>query len=243
MKIFKFTSGGNPFPDVYYFNEVVTFSHSFDYDIFYKALLSENLILHSIGGSIYSYLIEEILSLKGTVGWPEYLNEVLGLHDLVEQWGWGDFFEGLQLYDSCIPRMVYSISLNENLAFVESGTYNLAKVDYKVTWRSRSKQPLVGYGKAGYGIEAGYGEGDCTDLKAFKIRVYTMPDHTLRRTATITIANTLNPDNNAEYIYTSAFNLSDNTTFKSNLRFEVTQVDQSDIESPVASIDIEPIPV
>jgi hypothetical protein len=243
MKIFKFTSGGSPFPDIYYFSETISFTDIFDYDIFYKALLSENLLLHSIGGSIYNYLLEEVLTLRGSVGYPEYLNEILELSDLMEQWGWGDFFEGLQLSDSCIPRMVYSISLNENLALVESGTYNLAKVDYKVTWRSRSRQPLVGYGKAGYGIETGYGEGDCTDLKAFKIRVYTMPAHTLKRTATITIVDTQNPDDDAEYIYTSAFNLADNTTFKSNLRFEVTQVDQDDIESPVASIDIEPIPV
>lgn len=240
MKIFKFTSGGNPFPDVYYFSETLTLGHSFGYEILYRDHFIETLRLRSIYGGIYLHALNEILSLHDSMGYLERLIETFELTDLEERWGWGYFSELMQLADTSSQRMVYSISLNENLAFVETGTYNLALVDYKITWRSRTREPGIGYGKAGYGIEYNYGEGDCADLKAFKVRVYLMPAHTLKRTATITIVDTNNPDDDAEYIYTSAFNIADNTTFKSNLKFEVTQVNQSDVESPIASIDIEP---
>jgi len=244
MKIFKFTSGGTVGPiEVYYFNETLRFQETFDYKIWYKDYLFETLRMKGILGSSYSYLLEEYLNLKGTMGWVEHLIEVLGLVDLEERYGWGYFSELMNFLDTHSQRMVYSISLNENIGFAESGTFNLAKVDYKITWRSRTKEPGIGYGKAGYGIAYNYGEGDCVDLKSFKVRVYVMPAHTLKRTATITIVSTQNPDNNAEYIYTSAFNIADNTTFKSNLQFEVVQINQSDVESPVASIDIEPIPL
>jgi hypothetical protein len=243
MKIFKFTSGSTGPIEVYYFNETLRLQETFDYKIWYKDYFTENLRLRGILGAIYNYLLEEYLNLKERIGWAEYLIEVLGLTDLEERIGWGYFSELMSLQDTCSPRMVYSISLNENIGLAESGTVNLAKVDYKITWRARTKEPGIGYGKAGYGISYNYGEGDCIDLKSFKVRVYVMPAHTLKRTATITIADTQNPDNNAEYVYTSAFNIADNTTFKANLQFEVVQIDQSDVESPVASIDIEPIPL
>lgn len=243
MKIFKFISGSTGPIEVYYFSETLRLQETFDYKIWYKDYFTENLRLRGILGAIYSYVLEEYLNLKGTISLLEYLTEVLGLADLEERSGWGYFYDIINFQDVCSPRMVYSISLNENIGFAESGTVNLAKVDYKITWRARTKEPGIGYGKAGYGIAYNYGEGDCIDLKSFKVKVYVMPAHTLKRTATITITDTQNPDDDAEYIYTSAFNIADNTTFKANLSFEVFQIDQNDVESPAASIDIEPIPV
>jgi hypothetical protein len=234
MKLFKFI-GSNPFPDVYYFSETVAFSDSFDYEIIYRAHFIEYIGFHSIGGSIYNYLLTETLALLDKFGLTEFLEEILGLNDLEERWGWGYFDEILNLQDTTSQRMVYSISLNEGIGFVESGTYNLALVDYKVTWRARTRVPGVGYGKAGYGIEHDYGDGDCSDLGMFIVRVYNALTNSLRRTVFIPIVDTLNPDDDAEYIYTSAFNIADNTTFQPNIRFEITQVDNSD-----SSIDVAP---
>lgn len=241
MKIFKFTSGTSGPIEVYYFSETLRLRETFDYKIWYKDYFSETLRLRGILGAIYQYVLEEYLNLKGSVCLPEYLMEILGLTDLEERSGWGYFSDIINFQDTHYSKIVYSISLNENIGLAESGTVNLAKVDYKITWRARTKEPGIGYGKAGYGIAYNYGEGDCIDLKSFKVKVYAMPTKTLKRTATINIADTQNPDNNAEYIYTSAFNIADNTTFKSNLLFEVFQIDQSDVESPAATIDIEPI--
>jgi hypothetical protein len=241
LEEFEFKIEGDPTPEVYYLRESIQLYSAQGLKTIYKDLVVNNFRFGGFIFNSYSYLMDETINLLDRFAYIETMIEALGISSDEFIVGWAYFIEQLNLLQTSSERMVYSITCNENIAFAESGTVNLALVDYKITWRARTKEPGIGYGKAGYGIAYNYGEGDCIDLKSFKVKVYVMPARTLKRTVTINIIDTQNPDDDAEYSYTSAFNIVDNTTFKSNLSFEVFQIDQNDIESPAASIDVEPI--
>jgi hypothetical protein len=243
MRILKFCIG-NPFPDVYYFNEVLRLSSVQDYEIKYKQTFIENILFKSIAGSRYNYSLSESLNLKDTISHVfETLLETLGINAEEFRAGWGYFSDTIQLQDTCYPRMVYSITINENIGLAESGSVSLQMVDYLVTWRTRTRDGGVGYGKAGYGISQNYGEGSCNDIASFQVKVYNNLTNVLKRTIDIPIADRANPDNDATYTYTYSLNITDNITFQPNIKFEVFQIDNLGGVSPAANIDISPIPI
>jgi len=243
MRVLKFAMAGGEPPDIYYKTEVLKLHAGQDYEIKYKQTFIENLRLRAFAGSRYNLSASESLGLKTSIASYESLLESLGLTDEQFQQGLGDFVESLGLSDTVSARRVISISLQENIALADSGTSSVNLVDYLLTWRTRTRDPYVGYGKAGYGIELGYGDGVVNDIVSFRVKVYDSDTNILKRTIDISIVDSSNPDNDATYTYTALMNLSDHGwQFYNKIRFEVYQIDRLGAISPVASIDVEPIP-
>jgi hypothetical protein len=171
---------------------------------------------------------------------PEFVEivETIGLGDVTYQPDYVRMIESLGLGDELTNTMDIFVEVDETLGLGDSG-FGYLEINYNLRWRTRTKKLNYGFGTAPYGDVVSYGDGDVIDeLKEFKVKVIRLSDETVLRTDTITITNKQFPDGSAQYVYTSTMNISDNTTFEPNLRFEVYQVDINDNWSPAKYIDI-----
>ena len=245
MKIFKFTVGGSgELPTTYYLNEIIGFNDTFSFKQTYYSEFIESI---GFSDQLVMGTVFYNISFSDTIGFgenltlvlPETLEENIGFNDNMYQPFYVANLESIGFNDEVSPRMIYSITLEENIGFVEVG--NAYKtVGYKITWRTRTRNPSFGYGGAEYGANVSYGDGNASDLYSFRVKVYRTSDSQLLRNLDIVITDTDNPDDDAEYIYTSAYNISDNGYFEPNLTFEVYQIDTDSNVSPVNNIIIEP---
>lgn len=245
MKVLKFTEGIE-FPEIEYFEETIGLDDNFSPLQIYFVSLAEIFGLNDSHYQIYEEALTEIIGLNDTqtLILSEEILEILGLSELTFQYDWVDAIETLGLSDNIYPEMIYSISLEENIGFVDIGhglSYVFKKENYDIKWRTRTKRLNYGYGAASYGSGTFFGEGDVIDeLKEFKVKVFRLSDDQLLRTATITIVDKKFPDASAQYIYTVAMNESDNGYFEPKLKFEIFQVDINNVWSPGKHIDITP---
>jgi hypothetical protein len=243
MKIFKFTQGGDPFPETYFLSAGLRFNAAMGYEIFIKALCFEGLGIRAIKGEIIRLFATENLGLRDKISELFSMVETMGLSAEEFRVGWGYFSEQLALAANMNVIKTISISITENMALAESGSVAVNIVDYALTWRTRTRTNQVGYGATGYGQVTGYGDGVCVDVHHFIVKVYRLSDNSLRRTQVISIADQANPDNDAAFTYTWQMNLSDNNwQFQNSLRFEIYEVDMNGVYSPAADVDITPIP-
>ena len=238
MKVLKFTLD-TALPDTVYLEERIGLGDS------YFIPETNVSVAESLGlGDFYAMITEE--SFTDTIGLgdsnlviiSEEFAETLGLGDDQYTYNWADIIESLGLGDAIAESMVLYVEIDENIGFTDGG-YGFYLINYELKWRTRTKKLNYGYGTAPYGDVVSYGDGDVIDeLKEFKVKVIRISDSTTLRTDTITILNKSIPDGSAQYIYTSAMNVSDNGYFEPNLRFEVYQVDVNDVWSPAKYLDI-----
>jgi hypothetical protein len=245
MRLFKWFTSAAEYPETYYLQESIGLTETFSYDITMLALLTEDIGIHEVIGSIYNEALDEEIELSETLllKFYQYLAEGLGLSEEEFREGWGYFTEQMDLTLSSSEKITYSISFDEGLALVETGEAYKSGIDYKLTWRSRTRTPEVGYGKTGYGSVTGYGSGASLDLVMFIVEVYDNSGSTpsLLRTLQIPINDMNNPDDDAEYIYYNHMNYIDNGTFQPRILFKVYQKDIYNQISPADDIDIEPV--
>jgi len=237
MKVLLFVGDADP-PEIEYIEETLGLgdTHSLGFTAFES--LSESLGLGDQLIPITEVTITETLGLGDVLSELVSVSETMGLGDIAFQYDIANVFESLGLGDSQSHVMDIYVEIDETLGLGDGG-HGYFEIDYNLRWRTRTKKSNYGYGTAPFGDVVSYGDGDVIDeLKEFKVKVIRLSDDSLRRTATITIANKQFPDGSAQYNYTAAMNISDNTTFEPNLRFEVYQVDINDNWSPAKYIDI-----
>lgn len=193
----------------------------------WKSVIAEESFTDTIGlGDGYTMIL------------PHEIIEILGLGDILYQYNYTEILEQLGLGDSISESMDIYVEIDENIGFTDSG-YSYMIINYQLRWRTRTKKLTYGYGATLYGDQTSYGDGDVIDeLKEFKVKVIRLSDLAVLRTDTITIVNKQYPDGSAQYEYTAAMNVSDNSYFEPNLRFEIYQVDINDIWSPGKYLDI-----
>ena len=131
------------------------------------------------------------------------------------------------------------VYLEDEIIFEDGGanSFLLIESDIVITWRGRTKNPY-GYGRLPYGADTdGYGGGNISDIKQFKIEIYKTSNMSLLRQSTINISDNTNPDADAIYTYTKENNKSDNSgLFETNLTVKVYQIAQDDTISPAESV-------
>ena len=240
MKVLKFVGGAIGPPEIEYLEEALGLGDSY---ASYLTVLES--FSDTIGLGEFSYAISEESVLENLALGDNYYTLTLGY--ITEFFGLGDHkytpdyvsvFETLGLSDDESNAMDIFVEVDESLGLGDGG-FGYLKINYNLRWRTRTKKLNYGFGTAPFGDTVSYGDGDVIDeLKEFKVKVIRLSDDTLLRTATITIANKQFPDGSAQYVYTSSMNISDNTTFEPNLRFEVYQVDINDNWSSVKYLDI-----
>jgi hypothetical protein len=239
MKVLKFV-GDTELPEIEYLEEIIGLGDSFAP---YFTMIESFSDTIGLGDSLYTITelsISEDLGLGDslTLIIPVEISETIGLGDQKYSPDYVNVFETLGLGDDISNTMDIYVEIDETLGLGDGG-YGYLEIDYNLRWRTRTKKLNYGYGSAPYGDVVSYGDGDVIDeLKEFKVKVIRLSDESVLRTATITIANKQFPDGSAQYSYTSAMNISDNTTFEPNLRFEVYQVDINDNWSPAKYLDI-----
>jgi hypothetical protein len=238
MKVLKFTLGGIGPPEIEFLEE--TLGMGDDHSLGFIAL---EFLIESIGFNDSMYTITELLLIE-SLGLgdilPEFVEivETMGLGDVTYQPDYASVIESLGLGDELTHTMDIYVEIDEIIGLGDGG-FGYLEINYNLRWRTRTKKLTYGFGTAPHGDQTSYGDGDVIDeLKEFKVKVIRLSDETVLRTATITIANKQFPDGSAQYIYTAAMNVSDNTTFEPNLRFEVYQGDINDVWSPAKYIDI-----
>jgi hypothetical protein len=240
MKVLKFTldAGGEP-PEIEYLEETLGLGDvkAVDLTLFYTY---ESLGLGDAYAAIEEVIYDETIGLNDdhTIIIPIEITETLGLADEYRQPDYVNIFESLGLGDDISNTMDIFVEIDEIIGLGDGG-YGYLAINYNLRWRTRTKKSTYGFGASLHGDVTSYGEGDVVDeLKEFKVKVIRLSDDTVLRTDTITIIDKQFPDGSAKYIYTTAMNITDNTTFEPNLRFEVYQVDVNDVWSPAKYIDI-----
>jgi hypothetical protein len=239
MKVLKFTldGGGEP-PEIEYLEETLGLgdSHSLGFTGFEE--LTEIIGFNDNIYTIVELFLTETLGLGDGIAELVSITESIGLGDSLYEYGVANIFETLGLGDDISNIMDIYVEIDEILGLSDGG-FGYLEINYNLRWRTRTKKLNYGFGTAPFGDTVSYGDGDVIDeLKEFKVKVIRLSDDELLRTATITIADKQFPDGSAQYVYTGAMNISDNTTFEPNLRFEVYQVDINDNWSPAKYIDI-----
>lgn len=242
MKILKFFGEeGGPLPDTYYLEEAIRFSKSTVPLMIMIGNLIEGHTFSDLSASVFSVSVSEsfsFLDLLSTIRQLDLEESIEFLHEFYDT-TFGGLIEGILLSESVVPKMIYSITLEEGLGLVDSSGNIYLVTDYMVTWRTRTKTLPYGYGAAPYGDYVSYGDGSAPDLDSFKVEVYDSSTDTLLRTETISISDTDSPDDDAEFTYTSAMNISDNGSFNPNIKFKVYQIDVNANESPASSIVVD----
>lgn len=238
MKVLKFVGGGTGPPEIEYLEETIGLGDSYSYLMNMYQEVDETIGFNDSMYTIVEMYLTESLGLGDSIAELISVTESLGLGDASYEYGVVNIFETLGLGDDLSNTMDIYVEIDETIGFSDSG-YQYVDMDFNLRWRTRTKKLNYGYGTAPYGDVVSYGDGDVIDeLKEFKVKVIRLSDETVLRTDTITIINKQYPDGSARYIYTSAMNISDNTAFEPNLRFEVYQVDVNDVWSPAKYIDI-----
>lgn len=238
MKVLKFTGGGTGPPEIEYLEETLGLGDDYSTLMIMREAFSDTIGFNDSMYTIVEMFLTESLGLGDIL--PEFVNivETLGLGDVIYQPDYVHMIESLGLGDELTNTMDIYVEVDETLGLGDSG-FGYLEINYNLRWRTRTKKLNYGFGTAPFGDTVSYGDGDVIDeLKEFKVKVIRLSDETVLRTATITIINKQFPDGSAQYTYTSAMNISDNTTFEPNLRFEVYQVDINDNWSPAKYIDI-----
>ena len=204
MKVLKFTVGGSgELPTTYYLNEIMGFGDSMSVKQTYYSEFTESIGFNDqliMGTIFYNISFSDTIGFGETITLvlPENLEEGIGFNDDMYQPFYVANQEGVGFDDEVSPRMVYSITLEENIGFVEVG--NVYKnVDYKITWRTRTRNPSFGHGGAEYGANVSYGDGNASDLYSFRVKVYRTSDSQLLRNLDIVITDTDNPDDDGTY--------------------------------------------
>jgi hypothetical protein len=239
MKVLKFTLDAE-LPEIEYFEETIGLGDDVSYLMDSYVEIDETLGLDDALISIVTLYLTETLGLGDDYTLILFLSiiESLGLGDLSYEPDYIYVFESLGLGDDLSHSMDIYIEIDETLGLGDAG-YGYLEINYNLRWRARTKKSTYGYGAAPYGDITSYGDGDVIDeLKEFRVKVIRISDETLLRTATIPIVNKQFPDGSAQYTYTVAMNLSDNTIFEPNLRFEIFQVDINDVWSPGKHLDV-----
>lgn len=238
MKVLKFTGGGTGPPEIEYLEETIGLGDEHSLGFIGLEEFDETIGFNDSMYTIVEMFITESLGLGDIL--PEFVDivETMGLGDVIYQPDYVRMIESLGLGDELTNTMDIFVEVDETLGLGDSG-FGYLGIDYNLRWRTRTKKLNYGFGTAPFGDTVSYGDGDVIDeLKEFKVRVIRLSDDTILRTDTITIVNKQFPDGSAQYVYTSAMNISDNTAFEPNLRFEVYQVDINDNWSPAKYIDI-----
>lgn len=238
MKVLKFTGGGTGPPEIEYLEETLGMGDDHSTLMIMREAFSDTIGFNDSMYTIVEMFLTESLGLGDML--PEFVDivETMGLGDVIYQPDYVRMIESLGLGDELTNTMDIFVEVDETLGLGDSG-FGYLGIDYNLRWRTRTKKLNYGFGTAPFGDTVSYGDGDVIDeLKEFKVKVIRLSDETVLRTATITIINKQFPDGSAQYTYTSAMNISDNTTFEPNLRFEVYQVDINDNWSPAKYIDI-----
>jgi hypothetical protein len=238
MKVLKFTLGGTGPPEIEFLEETLGMGDDYSLGSIALELFTESIGFNDSMHTITELLFTESLGLGDIL--PEFVEivETMSLGDALYESGVANIFESLGLGDDISNTMDIYVGVDEIIGLGDGG-FGYLEINYNLRWRTRTKKLTYGFGTAPHGDQTSYGDGDVIDeLKEFKVKVIRLSDDTLLRTATITITNKQFPDGSAQYIYTAAMNVSDNTTFEPNLRFEVYQVDIDDVWSPAKYIDI-----
>ena len=238
MKVLKFTGGGTGPPEIEYLEEIIGLGDDHSTLMIMREALSDTIGFNDSMYTIVEMFLTESLGLGDIL--PEFVDivETMGLGDVIYQPDYVRMIETLGLGDELTNTMDIYVEVDETLGLGDSG-FGYLEINYNLRWRTRTKKLNYGFGTAPYGDVVSYGNGDVIDeLKEFKVKVIRLSDETVLRTDTITITNKQFPDGSAQYVYTSAMNISDNTTFDPNLRFEVYQVDVNDVWSPAKYLDI-----
>jgi hypothetical protein len=238
MKVLKFTGGGTGPPEIEYLEETMGLGDTYSLGFIGLEEFDETIGFNDSMYTIVEMYLTESLGLGDTPAELVSITETMGLGDVVYQYDYTHIIETLGLGDELTNTMDIYVEVDESLGLGDGG-FGYLEINYNLRWRTRTKKLNYGFGTAPFGDVVSYGDGDVIDeLKEFKVKVIRLSDETVLRTATITIANKQFPDGSAQYSYTSAMNISDNTTFEPNLRFEVYQVDINDNWSPAKYIDI-----
>jgi hypothetical protein len=237
MKVLKFIGG--ELGDTEYIEETIGLGDSHSILMIMREAFAETIGFDAGDMGRQMYLTESLGLGDGyTMILPHEIIEILGLGDILYQYNYTEILEQLGLGDSISESMDIYVEIDENIGFTDSG-YSYMIMNYQLRWRTRTKKFTYGYGATLYGDQTSYGDGDVIDeLKEFKVKVIRLSDLAVLRTDTITIVNKQYPDGSAQYEYTAAMNVSDNSYFEPNLRFEIYQVDINDIWSPGKYLDI-----
>jgi len=237
MKVLKFV-GDVELPEIEYLEETLGLGDAHSLGFIGLGEFTEIIGFNDSMYTIVEMFITESLGLGDIL--PEFveITETMGLGDITYQPDYASIIESFGLGDELTNTMDIFVEINETIGLGDGG-FGYLEINYNLRWRTRTKKLNYGFGTAPFGDVVSYGDGDVIDeLKEFKVKVIRLSDETVLRTATITIANKQFPDGSAQYIYTAAMNVSDNTTFEPNLRFEVYQVDVNDVWSPAKYLDI-----
>jgi hypothetical protein len=238
MKVLKFVGGDIGPPEIEYLEETLGLGDAHSLGFIGQEAFTETIGFNDSMYTIVEMFITETLGMGDIL--PEFVDivETMGLGDVTYQPDYASVIESLGLGDDISNTMDIFVEIDETIGLGDGG-FGYLEINYNLRWRTRTKKLNYGFGTAPFGDVVSYGDGDVIDeLKEFKVKVIRLSDDTLLRTATITIANKQFPDGSAQYVYTSSMNISDNTTFEPNLRFEVYQVDINDNWSPAKYIDI-----
>ena len=238
MKVLKFVLGGTGPPEIEYLEETLGLGDNHSLGFIGREAFTESIGFNDSMFTITEMFLTESLGLGDIL--PDYIDivETMGMGDVKYQPDYVHLIESLGLGDDLTNTMDIFVEIDETIGFSDGG-FGYVKINYNLRWRTRTKKLTYGYGAAPYGDQTSYGDGDVIDeLKEFKVKVIRLSDDTLLRTDTITIANKQFPDGSAQYVYTVAMNMTDNTTFEPNLRFEIYQVDINDVWSPAKYLDI-----
>jgi hypothetical protein len=238
MKVLKFVGGAVGPPEIEYLEETIGFGDSYSYLMNMYQEVDETIGFNDSQFTITEMYLTESLGLGDSIAELISITETLGLGDALYEYGVANIFETLGLGDDLSHTMDVYVEIDETIGFSDSG-YQYVDMDFNLRWRTRTKKLNYGYGTAPYGDVVSYGDGDVVDeLKEFKVKVIRLSDNQLLRTDTIPIIDKRFPDGSARYTYTSVMNITDNTTFEPNLRFEIYQVDVNDAWSPAKYIDV-----
>ena len=240
MHILKFTQGGGEPPDTYYLEEKIGFSEAMLVKVDMFVSLEESIGLKAIQAGVSDVIIDETIGFNQDYILDTLFTERIGFDDSLIQQNLVEKFESIGLGVQENIQKVISITIEENIGFVDGGTEWLdTEFDMNMTWRTRTKShPTYGMGGTSYGDVVSYGDGDADDLVSFKVKCYKNYvddiDDNLVRTEIITIADTGDPDADALFTYTIAMNKADNgTVFNWDMVFMIYSVDINSIESPV----------
>lgn len=246
MRLFKFFTTVSEIPDTYFLEETININSFISestntLDIFFVYIFyTDIMICYGYGSDTLS---ETLVFADSTL--MVYNTELVGgffISDNMYQPDYAILGDTFNLFDVISNKVVVSISLEENIGYVETtNSYVYIHSGYRVTWRTRTQYLNHGYGTTLYGDAVSYGDGAANGLAFFKVEVYNGITDTLLRTETITISDTSTPDTYAAYDYTYANNITDNTTFNPNLIFKVYSIDITGRVSPCRLINLEPI--
>ena len=109
----------------------------------------------------------------------------------------------------------------------------VSSLDFILYWYCRTKIPRMGYGGTEYGNVLGYGQGASPDIVAYRLIVKNSGGDIVRDEE-IAITDFENPD--VIYWYDSQTNIDDNTTYQTDLTFEVYQKDSKGVYSTLETV-------